>query len=44
MAQRILDALRVELPQPLDVMNTPVFGDYVRQIRARFSVKGGIDA
>ncbi len=43
---RIMDDLRVEIPRPrsLDVMATPAFGALVKQIRARFNVKGGIDA
>jgi NitT/TauT family transport system ATP-binding protein len=43
---RIADLLSVTLPRPrpLDVMNTPEFGDYVRRIRACFSAKGGLDA
>ncbi len=42
---RIMGDVRVELPhpRPLDVMNTPVFGDYVRDIRARFSARGAVD-
>ncbi len=42
---RIVDDLRVEIPRSrdLDAMNTPEFGAYVRHIRARFHVKGGID-
>jgi NitT/TauT family transport system ATP-binding protein len=42
---RIMDDLRVEIPRPrsLDVMATPAFGALVKQIRARFNVKGGID-
>ena len=42
---RIMDNRRVELQRPrsLDVMSTPAFGEYVRHIRAQFSVKGGID-
>src|SRR5919198_3255924 len=43
---RLMDDLSVELPRPrtLEVMNTPRFGEYVRHIRSRFNVKGGIDA
>jgi NitT/TauT family transport system ATP-binding protein len=42
---RILEDVRVELPhpRPLDVMNTPAFGEYVRAIRGRFAVAGRID-
>jgi NitT/TauT family transport system ATP-binding protein len=42
---RIVDDLRVDIPRPrpLDVLNTPRFGEYVRHIRARFNVKGGVD-
>ncbi len=43
---RIVDDLRIELshPRPLEVMNMPAFGEYVRDIRARFNARGGIDA
>jgi NitT/TauT family transport system ATP-binding protein len=43
---RIADLLPVSLPRPrpLDIMNTPEFGDYVRRIRACFNAKGGLDA
>src|SRR6266498_3187547 len=43
---RIVDDLRIKMPRPrgLDVMNTPVFGEYVRHIRGRFNPKGGVDA
>ncbi|HEY3067507.1 MAG TPA: ABC transporter ATP-binding protein [Methylomirabilota bacterium] len=43
---RLMDDLTVDLPRPrtLEVMNTPAFGAYVRHIRSRFNVKGGIDA
>jgi NitT/TauT family transport system ATP-binding protein len=42
---RILEDVRVELPhpRPLDVMNTPAFGEYVRAIRRRFAVAGRLD-
>jgi NitT/TauT family transport system ATP-binding protein len=42
---RIMDDLRVTIPRPraLDVMSSAAFGDTVRQIRARFSVRGEID-
>jgi NitT/TauT family transport system ATP-binding protein len=42
---RLIEDVRVKLPRPraLDVMNTPGFGDYVREIRGHFNVKGGID-
>jgi NitT/TauT family transport system ATP-binding protein len=43
---RILEDVVVDLPRPrgLEVMNTPEFGRYVREIRAQFSVQGGLDA
>ena len=43
---RISDDLAVKIgrPRTLDVMNTPEFGDYVREIRGHFNVKGGLDA
>ena len=43
---RILDDVAVALPRPrgLEVMNTPEFGRYTRDIRAQFSVQGGLDA
>jgi NitT/TauT family transport system ATP-binding protein len=43
---RILEDVAVDLPRPrgLEVMNTPEFGRYVREIRAQFSVQGGLDA
>jgi NitT/TauT family transport system ATP-binding protein len=43
---RLSDDLHVELKRPraLDVMNTAEFGDYVREIRGHFNVKGGLDA
>ncbi len=42
---RIVENRPVPLPRPrsLDQMNTPEFGTHVRQIRAQFSVKGGMD-
>lgn len=42
---RILDDVRVKIPRPrsLDVMSDHAFGEYVRGIRAQFSMKGGID-
>jgi NitT/TauT family transport system ATP-binding protein len=42
---RIMDDLRIDLPRPrpLEVLNTPEFGDYVRRIRARFSAQGGLE-
>ncbi len=42
---RIIEDVRVRLPRPrsLDVMNTPGFGEYVREIRSHFHVKGGLD-
>ncbi|HEV2551142.1 MAG TPA: ABC transporter ATP-binding protein [Stellaceae bacterium] len=41
---RIADIVAVDIPRPraLDVMNTPAFGDYVRQIRAHFNALGAI--
>jgi NitT/TauT family transport system ATP-binding protein len=43
---RILEDVRVDLPRPrhLEVMNTPEFGRHARAIRARFAVRGGLDA
>jgi NitT/TauT family transport system ATP-binding protein len=43
---RIMDDVAVDLPRPraLDVMNTPEFGRYAREIRAQFNVRGGLDA
>jgi len=42
---RIMDELAIDLPRPrpLEAMNTPHFGDYVRRIRERFSARGGIE-
>ena len=42
---RISDDLAVKIARPrtLDVMNTPEFGEYVREIRGHFNVKGGLD-
>jgi NitT/TauT family transport system ATP-binding protein len=42
---RLADDVLVTLkrPRPLDVMTTPEFGDYVRDIRAQFNVRGGLD-
>src|SRR5215471_15323945 len=42
---RILADVRVRLarPRPLDVMNTPAFGEHVRAIRQRFAVAGRVD-
>ena len=42
---RILEDVRVDLPhpRPLDVMNTPAFGEHVRAIRRRFAVAGRLD-
>jgi NitT/TauT family transport system ATP-binding protein len=42
---RLSDDLRVKLTRPraLDVMNTPEFGEHVREIRGHFNVKGGLD-
>ncbi len=42
---RLMEDRRIQLPRPrsLDVMSTPAFGEHVREIRARFNVKGGID-
>jgi len=43
---RIVGDVRVEIPhpRPLDVMNAPGFGEYVRDIRGRFQARGGLDA
>ena len=43
---RILDDVRVDLPRPrpLEVMNTPAFGEYAKAIRARFSAQGALEA
>jgi NitT/TauT family transport system ATP-binding protein len=42
---RILEDVRVDLPhpRPLEVMNTPAFGEYVREIRGRFAAVGRTD-
>ena len=42
---RLMDDVRVELgrPRDLEMMNTPEFGRYVKEIRAQFNVKGGLD-
>jgi NitT/TauT family transport system ATP-binding protein len=42
---RLLDNVRVDLARPraLEVMNTPEFGRYVKEIRAQFNSKGGLD-
>jgi NitT/TauT family transport system ATP-binding protein len=42
---RIMDDLGIALerPRPLEVLNTPQFGDYVRRIRARFNARGGLE-
>ena len=42
---RILEDVVVDLPRPrsLEVMNTPEFGRYAREIRGHFSVQGGLD-
>jgi NitT/TauT family transport system ATP-binding protein len=41
---RILDDLEIRLPRPrpLDIMNTPAFGDCVRVIRERFNIRGNL--
>jgi NitT/TauT family transport system ATP-binding protein len=41
---RIMDDLEIALPRPrpLEVMNTPAFGDYVRVIRERFNIRGDL--
>ena len=41
----LAEDVRVELPhpRPLDVMNTPAFGEHVRAIRRRFAVAGRLD-
>ncbi len=43
---RLLDDVRVDLGRPrgLEVMNTPEFGRYVKEIRAELNVSGGLDA
>jgi NitT/TauT family transport system ATP-binding protein len=43
---RLLDDVRVDLGRPrgLEVMNTPEFGRYVKDLRAQFNAKGGLDA
>ncbi len=42
---RLMDDVRVDLgrPRDLEVMNTPEFGRYVKDIRAQFNVTGGLD-
>jgi NitT/TauT family transport system ATP-binding protein len=42
----LLDDVRVDLgrPRALEVMNTPEFGRYVKDLRAQFNAKGGLDA
>ncbi len=42
---RIMDDVRVEMPRPrsLEVMTSAGFGEYVRQIRAQFRVRGRMD-
>jgi len=42
---RINDIVAVDLPRPraLDIMNTEIFGVYVRRIRAALNVGGGLD-
>jgi NitT/TauT family transport system ATP-binding protein len=42
---RLMDDVRVDLgrPRDLEVMNTPEFGRYVKDIRAQFNVAGGLD-
>jgi NitT/TauT family transport system ATP-binding protein len=42
---RILEDVAVDLPRPrrLELVNTPEFGQYAREIRGRFSVQGGLD-
>jgi hypothetical protein len=39
-----MDDLRIALarPRPLDILNTPEFGAYVRRIRACFSAAGSL--
>ena len=41
----IMDDVRVNIPRPrpLEVMNTPGFGEYVRVIRKQFNIRGGLD-
>jgi len=42
---QLMDDLRIQIPRPrsLDVMNTALFGERVRHIRARFNLKGGLE-
>jgi NitT/TauT family transport system ATP-binding protein len=42
---RIMTSRRIDLPRPrpLDVMNTPEFGEHVRSLREFFSVTGRLD-
>jgi NitT/TauT family transport system ATP-binding protein len=42
---RLAEDVAVKIPRPrsLDVMNTEPFGEYVREIRRHFSVRGGLD-
>ncbi len=42
---RIAETVAVGLarPRPIDVMNTPEFGEHVRRIRSHFTALGGID-
>jgi NitT/TauT family transport system ATP-binding protein len=42
---RIEDVLDIALPRPrsLDVVNTEIFGAYVRRIRAALNAPGGLD-
>jgi NitT/TauT family transport system ATP-binding protein len=42
---RIQDAIEVELPRPrsLDIVNTEMFGVYVRRIRSALNAGGGLD-
>ena len=40
----IIGGVEIPHPRPLDVMNAPGFGEYVRDIRGRFQARGGLDA
>ena len=42
---RIIDDVQIDLPRPrpLEVMNSPEFGNYVARIRALFNLRGGMD-
>jgi len=42
---KLTRVVTVEIPRPrsLDVMATPTFGEYTREIRALFAQRGAID-